>query len=63
VRWLYLISLIIVAAGGTALAAGLTGLGALWSLAGLLLLWTGLVKIVVVEIWRRIARQPPEKAP
>jgi hypothetical protein len=28
-----------------------------------LLLWTGLVKVVVVKIWRRIVHQPPENAP
>ena len=39
-----------------ALAAGLTSMGAAWLLAGILLAWAGLVKIVVVLIWTRVAR-------
>ncbi|HEX5499529.1 MAG TPA: hypothetical protein VFX03_09895 [Thermomicrobiales bacterium] len=62
-RYLYFITIAIFVAGVAALAAGVLGYGPVWSLAGLLLLWTGLVKIVVVEIWRRIVRQPPEHAP
>ena len=62
-RYLYLITIVILVAGVVGLAAGALGFGPIWTLAGLLLLWTGLVKVVVVEIWRRIVRQPPEKAP
>ena len=46
----------------TALGAALTligmviGLDALWLLAGLLLVITGIVKIVMLMIWTRIAR-------
>lgn len=62
-RYLYAITVAIFLAGVAALAAGLLGFGAVWSLAGLLLLWTGVIKVVVVEIWRRVVQQPPENAP
>ncbi|HEU5433663.1 MAG TPA: hypothetical protein VFU81_18490 [Thermomicrobiales bacterium] len=62
-RFLYAITVVIFVAGVAALAAGLLGFGGVWSLAGLLLLWTGVIKVVVVEIWRRVVQQPPENAP
>ena len=62
-RYLFLITLVILVAGVGAFAAGLLGYGPFWTLTGLLLLWTGVIKVVVVEIWRRIVRQPPESAP
>jgi len=36
--------------------AALASLGAAWTLTGILLAWAGIVKIVVVLIWTRLAR-------
>ncbi len=33
-------------------AAGLFDVGATWALVGLLLVWAGVVKVVVVRLWR-----------
>jgi len=43
--------------GGVALlaAALLFDLGATWALGGLLLAWAGVVKVVVVALWRGVA--------
>ena len=37
------------------LASALLGLGASWTLVGLLLAWAGAVKVVVVRLWRGLA--------
>jgi hypothetical protein len=39
-----------------AVTASLADLGATWTLAGILLAWAGIVKIVVVLIWTKLAR-------
>lgn len=45
---------ITLAGGLLLLAALLFRLAPVWALVGLLLLWAGLVKIVVVALWRRL---------
>lgn len=47
-----------------ALAAELIGLGDVWLLAGILLAWAGIVKIIVVMIWEHVADlNHPENVP
>lgn len=47
-----------------AIVAGATGLGDVWVLAGILLAWAGIVKIIVVAIWEHLADlKHPENAP
>lgn len=47
-----------------AAVAGLTKLGDVWMLAGILLAWAGIVKIIVVMIWERVADlHHPENVP
>jgi hypothetical protein len=50
-----------------ALVAAVADLGAAWLLAGILLAWAGIVKIVVVLIWTKLAhmgsdRHAPERS-
>jgi hypothetical protein len=54
VRYLWITSYMILFAGVALLAGGLIGiLGPIALVGGLLLLWTGIVKIVVLRIWKR----------
>lgn len=47
-----------------AVVAGITALGDVWLLTGILLAWAGIVKIVVVAIWEHIADlKHPENVP
>lgn len=56
-RYLYITSWAIIAIGVAVTLIGLvTSLDALWLLAGILLLITGIVKFVMLAIWTRIAR-------
>lgn len=58
---LWSVSLLMVAVGLVLCLAGVAlGLGPVWTLAGLLLAWAGLVKLVVVHLWRGVAN--PERA-
>lgn len=67
-KHLYIASWAITALGLIiALASALLSLDAVWLLAGVLLTWAGIVKIVVVMIWTRLAhlgsdRHVPEKS-
>lgn len=55
-KYLHIASFAITALGLLiALACALLGLDAVWLLAGVLLTWAGIVKIVVVLIWTRVA--------
>ena len=59
-RHLTSVSLLLVAAGLALLAgAGPLSLGPTWALTGLLLAWAGIVKVVVVYLWRGIAQGTP----
>jgi hypothetical protein len=52
-RYLWLVSAAIILAGGVFLAMGLSGLfGPLALVGGLLLVWSGIVKVIVLRIWR-----------
>jgi hypothetical protein len=44
-----------------AVIASFGELGAAWTLAGILLAWAGIVKIVVVLIWTKLARLGTEQ--
>lgn len=58
-RYLWISSFTILVAGFAVLAAGLIGLlEPIAVVLGLLLLWTGIVKIVVLRIWRRSIASP-----
>lgn len=47
-----------------AVVAGMAGLGEVWLLAGILLAWAGIVKIIVVVIWEHVADlKHPENVP
>lgn len=60
-RHLRSLSLLMVVAGALLLAAGrFLPLGPAWVLTGLLLVWAGVVKMVVVQLWRGVAN--PERA-
>lgn len=53
VRHLHRLSLAITAAGILlAIIAGVLGLSATWMLTGVLLAWAGIIKVIVVAIWR-----------
>lgn len=55
-RRLRSVSLLMVVFGIVLLLASLLlGLGPGWTLSGLLLTWAGVVKVVVVHLWRGIA--------
>jgi hypothetical protein len=55
-RHLHRISWLVTLLGiGIILAAWVADLDPVWLLAGILLAWAGLVKIVVVLIWTRVA--------
>lgn len=61
-RHLRSVSLLLVVAGLLlVVAARLLPLGATWLLTGLLLAWAGIVKLVVVYLWRGVAN--PERPP
>ena len=50
------LSLLMVALGALLIAAAVVGpLGPAWTLAGLLLILAGVVKVVVVALWRGVA--------
>lgn len=56
-RYLYIASWAVTAIGVAVTLLGLlAGLDALWLLAGILLLITGIVKFVMLAIWTRLAR-------
>ena len=62
-RHLRRLSVLITAVGIVATIAGLTGVvPPTVTIAGVLLAWAGVVKIVAVEIWRRVLSQPPERS-
>lgn len=47
-----------------AVVASTAGLGAVWSLAGILLAWAGIMKVIVVAIWEHVADlKHPENVP
>jgi hypothetical protein len=55
-RHLRIVSFLITAVGIIAVVvASILDAGAMWILAGLLLAWAGIVKIVVVHLWERVA--------
>jgi len=55
VRHLRSVSVAMTAAGVILLlAAVLLDLGATWTLVGLLLAWAGVVKVIVVRLWRNL---------
>ncbi len=58
IRW---ISVLMTVAGAVLAAAGLAlPLDPMWTLVGLLLLWAGIVKVIVVALWRNLGTpQPP----
>lgn len=54
---LRLLSLLMTGAGAALLAAAVVGAGSpVLALIGLLLVWAGLVKLVVVRLWRHLDR-------
>jgi predicted signal transduction protein with EAL and GGDEF domain len=56
-KYLSMLSWAITALGTvTILIAALIGMAPLWLLVGILMLITGVVKIVMLQIWTRIAR-------
>ncbi len=56
-KYLHMISWAVTALGVlTVAAAAIASLAPLWMLIGLLLIITGVVKIVMLQIWTRIAR-------
>lgn len=68
VRRLWPLSLVLLAAGIALIVGGsVLSLGPTWVLAGLLLFWAGVVKVVVVHLWRGVAnpehvgRQPVDE--
>lgn len=59
-RYLWISTSVILIAGAVLTVGGLIGaLEAIAPVLGLLLLWTGIVKIVVLRIWQRRLSQPP----
>ena len=59
VRYLWITSFAILAAGAAFLAGAMFGaLGPIALVCGLLLLWTGVVKIVVLRIWKQSLASP-----
>ena len=53
---LHRISWILAAAGlGLALISWLADFPEVWLLAGILLFWAGIVKIVIIQLWLRVA--------
>jgi len=53
VRRLLYLSIAIAAAGvALVVAATVVGLSATWTLVGLMLAWAGIVKVVIVVLWR-----------
>jgi hypothetical protein len=59
VRYLWMTSFAILAAGAALLAGAIFGaLGPIALVCGLLLVWTGVVKIVVLRIWKRSLASP-----
>jgi hypothetical protein len=57
VKRLNIAAWIITAAGLVVITiAGLLGLDALWLLSGVLLLLTGVIKLVMLQVWVRLAR-------
>jgi hypothetical protein len=60
VRYLWIISAAMVATGGLLILGSLVvGAGPLVLLSGVLLLWSGAVKVIVLHIWRRVLAPPP----
>lgn len=56
-KYLTLLSWAITSLGAlTIMVAALMGMAPLWLLVGILMLITGVVKIVMLQIWTRIAR-------
>jgi predicted signal transduction protein with EAL and GGDEF domain len=56
-KYLTMLSWAITALGAvTIMVAALIGMAPLWLLIGILMLITGVVKIVMLQIWTRIAR-------
>lgn len=56
-KYLHMISWAVTALGVLVLAAAaIASMAPLWMLVGLLLIVTGVVKIVMIQIWTRIAR-------
>ena len=54
-RYIRLISLLMVVLGFVLVVAGFVlRLDPLWALAGLLMLWAGIVKVVVAALWRKL---------
>jgi hypothetical protein len=52
-RYLWLISGVIVVGGLALIVAGLTaGVGPVGLIAGVLMVWSGIVKVIVLRIWR-----------
>ena len=55
-RHLHITSWLLVSLGGIALVIGLTvDKGELWQLAGLMLVLAGGVKVVILQLWSRVA--------
>ncbi len=60
IRW---ISVLMTVAGFVLTAAGLAlSLDPMWILVGLLLLWAGIVKVIVVALWRNLGTPHPPVA-
>ena len=58
-RHLRSVSVAMTAVGiGLMVAAALLDLGATWTLVGLLLTWAGVVKVIVVHLWRNLDGSP-----
>ncbi|MCC6312888.1 MAG: hypothetical protein IT337_02655 [Thermomicrobiales bacterium] len=54
-RWLTIISVVITIVGVLLFVAALAlGWSSVWTLGGLLVIWTGIIKLGMVLIWRRV---------
>ena len=63
-RYVRVISLIMVILGFILLVGGtILRLDPLWTLAGLLMLWAGVVKVVVAALWRKLGTPDAVRAP
>ncbi len=62
-RHLRRLSVLLTVIGIVATVAGLAGVvPPTVTIGGVLLAWAGVVKIVALEIWRRVLNQPPERS-
>ena len=60
-RYLRSVSVVLLLVGVALLAAGVLLPRPTWTLIGLLLAWAGIVKVVVVHLWRGLSA--PDRAP